>query len=196
MERRRTPVAAPHDHAVALAGAAVARRAEDVEALLPARHHRSRRPRNGNTVARRRRSPCRCRAARRLAAARARPCPRPAAAPSGRRRRTSTRAAACTSADRACPGGSREREHRRRTQTHATSHAEDTRHAEPTDAALRASASSVRDDRAASPQRSSPPAASSVSRKRARRLEVELRVAAPRCTGRSGCGSPARSAAR
>ena len=49
--RRRPPVAAPHDHPVALAGAAVARRAVDVEALLAARHHRSRRPRTGNTVA-------------------------------------------------------------------------------------------------------------------------------------------------
>ena len=40
VQRRRRAIAAAHDHAVAGAGPAVARRAKDVVALLAARHHR------------------------------------------------------------------------------------------------------------------------------------------------------------
>ena len=50
VERRRLAVAAPHDHAVAVAGPAVARRAEDVEALVAARHDLGRSPANGKRV--------------------------------------------------------------------------------------------------------------------------------------------------
>ena len=39
VQRRRRPIAAPHDHAVAGAGPAVARRTEDVVSLPAARHH-------------------------------------------------------------------------------------------------------------------------------------------------------------
>ena len=171
VKRRRPPIAALHDHAVALAGAAVARRAEDVEALLSARHHASRRP-GTETPSRPRRSPCPCTAARRLAAGRARPCRRRAAAPSGRRRRTSTRAAACTSADRACPGGSAARRSRNDARTldrgaRKSNAGSDAR-------ALAASAVLVT---TLSPQRSSPPADSSVSRNRRVVSEVELRIA-------------------
>ena len=131
----------------------------------------------------------RCRAARPRAAGRAPPCPPRAAAPTGRRRRTSTRAAACTSAGRACPAGRPDR-------NATTITTIDAEHAEHTECFCTecpvCSASyvviSVRNGR---------------DLPRLQRLE-KLRASprgrtsgpSPRCRGRTGCGWPARSAAR
>ena len=105
VQRRRRPIAAAHDHAVAGAGPPVARRTIDVVPLPAARHdvlvHGE-----TETPSHPRRRPCPCKAACPRAAGRARLCRPPGRGPNDRRRKTSIRAAGCTSADRACPAGS------------------------------------------------------------------------------------------
>ena len=106
VQRRRRPIAAAHDHAVAGAGPAVARRTIDVVPLLAARHHASRRRKRKH--GRIRAVDLACVEQRVLVqlVARDRAGP-PERGPNGRRRKTSIRAAGCTSADRACPAGTR-----------------------------------------------------------------------------------------
>ena len=104
VERRRRPEAALHDHAVALARAAVARRAEHVEPLLPARHHLGGH-RHRETCRRAGRRSCRRRGARPRAAAARDGVGHQRRASRGRRRRTCSPRAARSAARRACPGG-------------------------------------------------------------------------------------------
>ena len=171
VERRRPAIAALHDHAVALAGQAVAGRAVDVVALPAALQHRHRRSGTGTP-------PPAGRSAlpgvEQLVLAQL--APRDRARDRRARRAPSAKKSdglygvyfgwSCMSCRQ--PAASQQRQH-------------------STNRASIASALVLNGRHLARAER---------SRKRARAVEVELRVGAPRCTGRTGRGSPARSAAR
>ena len=110
VQRRRAAEAPLHDHAVAVAGPTVARRTKDVEALLPARNRpgRDRKRESGRQASRPDLAGVEQRVvveAPRAHGAAQRPR-RALVAEEGRLR------AGCTSADRACPDGSRRRSRR------------------------------------------------------------------------------------